>query len=458
MKRLIKIIALFLIFGGLVWGGMAYHSRQIPNTAGSFDFAAVRRGDLVQTISATGTVEPEEVVDVGAQVAGQVLSFGKDKNGKTIDYGSVVETGMVLAKIDSSLYESDVIQVQAALAEAQANEQSAEANIGQLKAKLVQAESDWNRAQELGPSDALAKSSYDAYKAAYEVAKANVSVGEAALAQAKGAVLQADATLKRAQLNLGYCTIVSPVNGVIIDRRVNIGQTVVASLNAPSLFLIAKDLKRIQVWVSVNEADIGKIHQAQPVTFTVDALPDRTFRGQVAKIRLNATMTQNVVTYTVEVTADNSSGILLPYLTANAQFEAARKHDVLMVPNAALKWNPTADQMTADLRASLAKVSGRPGQSGLLWEEADGSLKFVSVHTGMTDGAMTEVEGNDLKDGVKIITGTDHKEAVTAAQETSTNPFTPQFSRGRQGARGSQGSEGAQNSQGAQGSQGARSH
>jgi HlyD family secretion protein len=454
MKGLVRIMALFLILGGLVWGGMAFHNKQVPTTAGSFDFTAVRRGDLVQTIGATGTVEPEEVVDVGAQVAGRVLSFGTDKNGKTIDYGSVVEGGMVLAKIDSSLYESDVVQAQAALVEAQANEQSAEANIGQLKAKLVQAQSDWSRAQELGPSEALAKSSYDAYKAAYEVAKANVGVGEAALAQTKGAVLQANAVLSRSQQNLGYCTIVSPVNGVVVDRRVNIGQTVVSSLNTPSLFLIAKDLKRIQVWVSVNEADIGKIHQGQPVTFTVDALPDRKFKGNVGKVRLNATMTQNVVTYTVEVTADNSSGVLLPYLTANVQFEVARMDNVLMVPNAALKWNPSAAQITPDLRAGLAKVGGRQKQEWLLWEEADDGLRFIQVHTGMTDGAMTEVAGNDLKEGVTVIAGTDHKEAAAASTETSTNPFTPQFRRGGQGTRGAQGSQG---SEGAQGSQSAAS-
>jgi HlyD family secretion protein len=455
MRRVIKIAALLLMLCGLVWGGMAYHRSQPPVSEKSFDVAAIRRGDLVQTINATGTVEPEEVIDVGAQVAGQVLSFGKDKNGKTIDYGSVVESGMVLAKIDSSLYEFDVVQAQASLAQAKANEQRAEADLGQLRAKLVQAENDWSRAQELGPSDALAKSSYDAYKASYEVAKANVAVGEATLEQAKGAVQQADASLERAQRNLGYCTIISPVNGVIIDRRVNTGQTVVASLNAPSLFLIAKDLKRIQVWVSVNEADIGKIHREQPVTFTVDAMQGRTFHGKVGKIRLNATMTQNVVTYTVEVMADNSSGILLPYLTANVQFEVARKNDVLMVPNAALRWNPSPEQIPPNLRNALGKTDGPQAQSGLLWEETDGSLRFVRAVTGMTDGAMTEVQGNDLKEGVKVITGTDHKETVAAGPETSTNPFTPQFRRGSQG--GSRGAQGSQGSEGTQGSQGAGS-
>ena len=308
----------------------------------------VKKGDLLATISATGTVEPEEVVDVGAQVAGQINSFGKDKNGKTIDYGSVVEEGTILAQIDDSLYAADVAMANAQLQQARAGVLRTEADLGQLKSRLNQAKRDWDRAQKLGPSEALAQSSYDAYKSAYEIAQANVAVGEAAIVQSRDAVAQAQATLQRGQRNLSYCTIKSPVKGVIIDRRVNIGQTVVSSLNAPSLFLIAKDLKRMQVWVSVNEADVGNIHPGQPVSFTVDAYPGQIFRGEVGKIRLNATMTQNVVTYTVEVITDNSSGKLLPYLTANAQFELSQHNNVLLVPNAALRWSPLPEQVDVE--------------------------------------------------------------------------------------------------------------
>ena len=447
MKRLTGIGFLLLMSAGLVWAGLAYHRSRTPAPTDPFRRVALRRGDLVETISATGTVEPEEVIDVGAQVAGQIIAFGKDRNGKPIDYGSGVEAGTVLAQIDNSLYISDVTQANATLIQAQANVQHAEADLEQLKAKLVEAENDWKRAQELGPSEALARTSYDAYKAAYEVAKANVAVGEAAISQAKGAALQADAVLKRAQRNLGYCTIISPVDGVIIDRRVNIGQTVVSSLNAPSLFLIAKDLKRMQVWVSVNEADIGKIHAGQPVTFTVDALPGRIFHGKVGKVRLNATMTQNVVTYTVEVTTDNSSGFLLPYLTANVQFEVARRNRVLLVPNAALRWNPAPEQIAPDQRDALARTSagstsaaadsaGR-GRPGMLWVESGGGLQFVRVRTGMTDGNMTEVQGDNLTEGLEVITGADHAGATSPAPETDTNPFAPQFPRRGQGARGS---------------------
>ena len=227
---------------------------------------------------------------------------------------------------------------------------SADANVLQMKANLLLAQQNWDRAQKLGPSDALAQSAYDQYQATYEVAKANLAAAEAAVEQAKASVAQAMATLNTAQINLGYCTIKAPVKGVIIDRQVNIGQTVVSSLSATSLFLLAKDLKRITAWVSVNEADVGSIYQGQPVTFTVDAFPNREFKGEVGKIRLNATMTQNVVTYTVEVNTNNDDGKLLPYLTANAKFIIGRRENVLLVPNAALRWSPRPDQIAPDAR------------------------------------------------------------------------------------------------------------
>src|SRR5205814_7076430 len=179
----------------------------------------------------------------------------------------------------------------------------------------------------------------------YEPATANVGVAQATIKQTQSA-------LETAKINLGYTTIVSPVKGVILDRRVNIGQTVVSSLNAPSLFLIAKDLKRLQVWASVNEADIGNVHSGQPVTFTVDAYPGRVFKGVVAadQPRLNASMTQNVVTYTVVVNTDNSDGKLVPYLTANLQFEISKHANVLLVPNAALRWKPSPNQVAPEAR------------------------------------------------------------------------------------------------------------
>ena len=169
--------------------------------------------------------------------------------------------------------------------------------------------------------------------------------------------MKSEATLNKAQRNLDFCTIKSPVKGVIIDRRVNIGQTVVSSLNAPSLFLIAKDLTRMQIWVAVNEADVGRIVPGAPVTFTCDTFPGREFKGTVGKIRLNATMTQNVVMYTVEVNTENPDKLLLPYLTANVRFVARQESNALLVPNAALRWTPSSRGAARAGRA-LVEVPG----------------------------------------------------------------------------------------------------
>jgi HlyD family secretion protein len=359
----------------------------------------------------------------------------------------------------------------------------------QYKANYGKAKRDWERAQRLGPSDALARSSYDSYQSAFEVATANLQVGQASIKVAQASIVQAEADLDRAQQNLGYCTIVSPVDGVIIDRRVNIGQTVVASLSAPSLFLIAKDLRRVQIWVSVNEADIGQIHVGQPVAFTVDAFPEQKFKGQVGKVRLNAGMTQNVVTYTVEVTTDNSDGKLLPYLTANVKFETARAEDALLVPNAALRWAPaeasakapdstfgagarsarsgsSAAAGTTGTRpaargadgASTATLGGRRRgegwgegrprrrhtddatsgttqtiQRGTLWVLENEAVRPIPVMVGITDGIDTAVRSPELKEGMAIVTNAISADTKTAAaspaRSSSASPFIPQMPR-----------------------------
>jgi HlyD family secretion protein len=406
-----------------------------------FKTVQVKRGDLQATISATGTVVPEEVVDVGAQVAGKIVTFGQDKDGQEVDYGSVVEAGTVLARIDDSLYAADVAAAKAQLAQAKAAVQKAQADLGQLQAKLFQAENDWKRAQKLGPSDALSQTDFDAARAAYEVAKANLRVGKAAIEQAKGTAAQAEATLKRALQNLSYCTIKSPVKGVIIDRRVNIGQTVVASLNAPSLFLLAKDLTRMQVWVSVNEADIGRIKPGQHVTFTVDAYPGEVFVGEVGKVRLNATMTQNVVTYTVEILTDNSNGKLLPYLTANVTFIVGERQDVLLVPNAVLRWTPQISQVVAEFRRNSEKARGSEAQakpsaragkeeqpSGVVYVPEGNLVRPVYVTLGLSDGSQMQVESSELKEGTPLVVG--EMESQPAGKPApGGSPFTPQLRR-----------------------------
>lgn len=422
MKRFITTLILL----GAVGAGAVYYVRcTAADPVMRFRTEATARGTLLSTIGATGTVEPEEVVDVGAQVMGSILEFGPDPHNpaKLIDYGSVVEKGSVLAKIDPTSYE-------AALDQAVATLERSKADLQQLEAKYEQAEQEWKRAESLRPLNAIADTEYDTTVANYKAAKANVAVG-------KATIMQNEASLRVAKTNLGYTTITSPVQGVIIDRRVNIGQTVVASLNAPSLFLIAKDLRRMQVWASVNEADIGRIRVDMPVQFTVDAYPGEVFRGKVSQIRLNATMTQNVVTYTVVVATDNPDGRLLPYLTANVQFEADKRSDVLLVPNAALRWKPQESQI-APAALNSARLSAEPTDAqdrGCLWTVAAGGLvEPLEVVVGTSDGKMTEVSGNGVKEGLQVVVGesdSENEEGEEVADgETTTNPFLPKPPKG----------------------------
>ena len=460
MRRRVGIMILVAVGLALIAGAGVWWSRSKRAKDPAFRTVPVKRGDLVATISATGTLEPEAAVDIGAQVAGVIIAFGKDKRGKDIDWGSAVEKGTVLAKIDDSLYAAAVGTAKAQLQQAIANKISADANVLQMKAKLVDAQQDWGRAQRLGPSDALAQSAYDQYQANYEIAKANLAAAEATVEQTKAAVAQAKASLDTAQINLDYCTIKSPVKGVIVDRRVNIGQTVVSSLSAPSLFLIARDLKRIQAWVSVNEADVGSISEGQPVTFTVDAYPGRVFQGQVGQVRLNATMTQNVVTYTVRIDTNNDDGKLLPYLTANAQFRIGLRQGVLLVPNAALRWSPRPNQIapepgqTSRSRASSSSrdsggrsgTAGAPRVRGTIWVEQGEFVRPVHVNTGLTDGTLTEVEGKGLMEGMRVVVGEATREEATreaaAGPSAERSPFTPQIGRGPRQGQGSSGGAG----------------
>ncbi len=374
----------------------------------SFTTAPVKRGDVVATIGATGTIEPLEVVDVGAQVAGRVSEFGKDKDGKTVDYGSVVQEGALLAKIDDSVYAAD-------LSVAKAGKLSAAANLEQMQAKLDQAEADWKRQEELFKSKLISQSDYDTAKANLEVARANVSVANSGIAQA-------EADLEKAQRNLDFCTIDSPVNGVIIDRRVNIGQTVVASLNAPSLFLIARDLTKMQIWASVNEADVGRIKAGTPVTFTVDAFPGRPFQGSVGKVRLNATMAQNVVLYTVEINIENPDKVLLPYLTASVRFQLNRAANALLVPNAALRWTPsTIAEIAPEFRNNRSDDPSADDKSHrTLWVKSGDFVRPIQVASGLSDGANTAVTADALHEGDEIVTG----ETLASSAELK-NPFLP---------------------------------
>jgi HlyD family secretion protein len=461
MRTLIGILLVAAIGGGAFYYTKYLRAEQAPN----FRLADVERGDLLITINATGTLEPEEVVDVGAQVMGRIQELGPDVRGesdpkfqgKTVDYNSVVRKGDLLAQIDPALYK-------ATLDQAQSGFNRAEADLLQMKAKLEQTKAEFERAERLkdvklssvsanaprsgqfpiptsirGISDA----DYIMAKANYEVAKANVKVGEAA-------ILQQQAMLDSALTNFKFTTIKSPVNGTIIDRRVNIGQTVVASLNAPSLFLIAMDLRRMEIWTAVNEADIGRLKVGLPVSFTVDAFPGETFRGEVSEIRLNAEMQQQVVIYRVIVAAPNEDLKLLPYLTAHVEFEIDRREDVLLVPNSALRYTPrpelvlqtpgqpaeataVADEPSSEVRTASASDGGSEepkGDARRVWVRKGNHVYPIDVLVGTTDGTKSEILGGDLEPGMQIVLGENLTEVVTEG----TNPLAPPRFRGKKKA------------------------
>ncbi len=382
----------------------------------SFKTANVVTKDIVKTIDATGTVEPEDLVDVAARVSGEIISFGKDKNGREVDYGSEIREGDVIALIDDQIQQSNFLSANAKLSAARASQAQAKANLVVAQANLRQAQRDWDRAKRLGASEALSQAAYDSYLSVWEIATAQIDVRKAEILQADANVIQAEAAMKEAKRNLEYCVIKAPVNGVVIDRKVNVGQTVVSSMSASSLFSIAKDLRRMQVWASVNEADIGGIRAGQPVTFTVDAFPGEKFTGTVEKIRLNATMSQNVVTYVVEVVTDNSSMRLLPYLSANLNFEVERKNKALSVPNAAIRFSPDSN--------FIAEGETISEEDDYVWvKSGEDKIRPIKVRVVLSDGAWTAIESPEIKDGMEIVTAAEKLDA--SKKNSASNPFMP---------------------------------
>jgi HlyD family secretion protein len=444
-----------IVIVALVAGGAAYYTKYV-NTDQSVNFraATVVRDDLVSTIGATGTVEPQESIDVGAQIAGRITELGPDPadptHKKKVDYCTFVHEGDLLAKIDDLPYNAQLQQANAGYIKSQAD-------LKQLEAKLLQTEQDLKRADSLKsikdipgldrPIKGIADSDYDLAVANHAMAKANVEVGKAAIIQNK-------ATLDLAERNLTYTIINAPVDGQIIDRRVNVGQTVVSGLSAPSLFLMGKDMHKMQVWASVNEADIGRVRSKPDmnVHFTVDAYSGESFQGKVVQVRYNATSTQNVVVYTVVVEFDNPELKVLPYMTANLSFEVDKRDGVLLVPTMALRWKPKLEQVVPELRDEAAsllagksaggadrssgnaksdKTSQNSDERGRMWVQDGKYVRPIEVKIGATDGTQTEISGDGVKEGMKVVMGV--MQDSTLADGGETNPFgPPKFFRGNQ--------------------------
>ncbi|MCB9647037.1 MAG: efflux RND transporter periplasmic adaptor subunit [Deltaproteobacteria bacterium] len=369
MRSWLWLIGGAVLVGG---GGVAWWLRQAPEEVGpTYDSARVDRGDIASRITATGTLSALVTVQVGSQVSGRIQALHADFNDK-------VEQGQVLARLDPQLFE-------AALSQARANHAVAKANVAQAVVQAKDAERQAQRSRSLAERKLIAPADAETAETTAEVARAKVEAAQASL-------LQTAASLEQAQINLSYATIHSPISGVVISRNVDVGQTVAASLQAPVLFEIAEDLRRMQVDTSVAEADVGALRPGMKATFTVDAYPQKDFVGTVRQIRNAATMVQNVVTYDAVIDVANDGLELKPGMTANVTFEVARRQDALRIPNAALRFRPagaTAGPQEDGRRAVYVLRDGRPAR--------------VPVELGISDGRFTEVVQGDLHEGDEVV-------------------------------------------------------
>ncbi|MBJ6985389.1 efflux RND transporter periplasmic adaptor subunit [Luteimonas sp. MC1750] len=322
-KPLAAIVAIVIALGA---GGWYVTQRNADAQAGTWRTVEVEQGDIRVAISATGTLSAISTVVVGSQISGQVTEV-------LVDFNDKVEQGQVLAKIDPSSYQAQIEQGSAQIA-------SARASLAQAQASLRNAELDHRRKAELGARQLVSRSDIDLARAALDQARAQVASAQAQIGQQTAAT-------QTTRINLGRTVIRSPVDGIVLTRTIEPGQTVAASLQAPELFTIAEDLSKMKIELAVDEADIGQVQAGQRVSFTADAFADRQFSGVVDQVRLSATNTSNVVTYPVVVTVDNSDGTLLPGLTVNAEIEVSRRDGVLKVSNAALRYKPTSSEGAA---------------------------------------------------------------------------------------------------------------
>lgn len=397
MKRPLTLTFLLLAVAALAFFLWRQSQTLSPEQRYKLQEAVV--ADIAQTVSANGTLSPVTLVNVGTQVSGTVKKLH-------VDFNDIVKAGQVLAELDDSLLVAAAGQ--------------SEANIASAIASLDLTRANEERNKSLFAQEYVSRQELDQAVQARRAAEAALRLARA----------QND----RDRANLGYSVIRSPVSGVVVDRQIDLGQTVAASFQTPVLFKIAQDLAQMQIYTSFAEADIGNIRVDQPVRFTVDAFPNRSFKGKVKQLRLNPTTTQNVVTYNVVVEVENPDQMLLPGMTAYVSIVVAQKKDVLTVPNAALRFRPAGEtgkndgsKAGSERAASAGTNSGsgatsgdrrgkkRDSGSGTVYILADGQLKPVSINIGITDNRSTEVTGGDLKAGDRVVLG----ENLPAAEPSS---------------------------------------
>jgi HlyD family secretion protein len=373
--------------------------------AAPYKFAKVERGALTAAVSATGTLNPVVSVQVGSQVSGQIREI-------LVDFNSTVKEGQLIARIDPETFQQKVRQAEADIDAARAAVNVQRAQQLQAKVNQMEAERDFERKKTLVEKGFISPAERDKAQTTLDAAKAQSQVAEAQAKNSEALVRQREAQLAQARVDLDRTAIRSPVDGIVVKRSVDTGQTVAASLQAPELFIIAKNLTDMQVETSIDEADVGRVRLGQKATFTVDAFPGRNFDGEVMQVRKSAQVVSNVVTYTVIVSAANPQLNLLPGMTANVRIVTAQKDSVLKVSNAALRFKPP--QNAEEAKAGNAKAeragkgSGEPGKgrSGKLWlPGSNGQPKAVEVRLGITDGAATELLSEELAEGAQVIVG-----------------------------------------------------
>jgi HlyD family secretion protein len=390
MKKYVIILVVVLLISGIA--GFFYLKRT-PEV--SYKTVRIERGTIVSTVAATGNLSAVTTVQVGTQVSGTIQKL-------YVDYNSRVKKGQAIAEIDPSLFNASVEQ-------SQGNVLSAEANLQKAKVTLADAERTVKRNRKLLADGIISQSDYDVAETAWQSARASVKAAEGSVAQTRGSLMQSSS-------NLRYSVIRSPVDGVVISRAVDVGQTVAASFQTPTLFTIAQDLTKMQIEVSVDEADISRIKMDQDASFTVDSYPEQSFKGKVVQIRNAPVINQNVVTYVTVVNVDNTDLKLKPGMTANVSIEVARKDDTLKLPPAALRFKPKAKAEEAKqgkqaggpagsgAREAGGKPGGRKGAGGQqVYILKDNAPLAVPVKTGIASNSSIELVEGGLKEGDEVI-------------------------------------------------------
>jgi HlyD family secretion protein len=407
MKRIIVLLAALAAIAAGAWTYI--NDGEVPSPV--IRTVLVSTGPVVEIVQGTGTVGAVTTVNVGTQVSGVISRLGADFN-------STVKKGQVIAKLDPALLQAQVLQARASVTRAGADLQ-------QQKVNLADRQTKYERAEKLSEKGLVAESDLEAAKLAVDLAGSDLESGQAA-------VVQAEASLNQAEVNLSHAVITSPIDGIVIQRSVDVGQTVAASLSSPEIFLIAADLTAMQVVAQVDETDIAKVSVGQQVSLSVDAFPNQAFTGAVSQIRLQPQVVSNVTTYSTIVDVPNRELKLKPGMTADVKIEIARRDDVLRVPNAALRFRPTPE-IFAMLGQAPPAQEGKNRPGGQVWVLDHGQLHGVPVTAGLADAAFTELVESDLPPGTALVTSVAGDATTTRTAPAATNPLvaTPRGGRGR---------------------------